>query len=342
MMLDYAYGGYPTDDYQVPIWGTKDYYDETQNKAFYLDSSDSIGLVPNYSGSSSADSYSSGGYNVGGLMSSAGSSMGGTAGAYGNALGAISNAYNGASTSTTGSVLSGAASGAQAGAAFGPWGMAIGAVIGGIAGFFGSKAKKKAAKKAFQMELQKEIAPYQQQQANYLQNQGLEQQAISNYRSAFTPGGYQYTNALTGGPKNNNFGIPTQAPTLPNFNVAPPSVVPGTGDPSLGIAGNNVPSNSVNLNPGAIQTPGNTSAITPATSYNQASAGTNPYYGFNAPTPLAAPTAPKYTGKKNTDAASISNYQQQYKDYINDQNQQYAANMMNAYSPYFSYQGSGG
>lgn len=251
------------------------------------------------------------------------------AGAIGGGVSAISNAYNGASTDTTGSVLSGAASGAAAGAYFGPIGMAAGAIIGGIVGFFGSKSKKKAEQKAFQQKEQLAVLPYQQEQANYLQKQGLLQQAIGNYKSAYTPGGYQFTNSLLGGPTNKMYGVPTAAPSLPNFNQAPPNVVPGSGDKSLGINGYSLPNNGVNLNPGAIQPPGQ----------GQYTGGaTNPYYGFTQPAPVQAPTAPSFVKDPAQQQAVLSDYQKQYQQYVQQQQQQMAAASMQAYQPYFASQ----
>lgn len=257
---------------------------------------------------------------------------GNTAGAIGGGVSAISNAYNGASTDTTGSVLSGAASGAAAGAYFGPIGMAAGAIIGGIAGFFGSKSKKKAEKKAYQQQLEAAVAPQRQAQANWLQQQGLLQQGISNYKSAFTPGGYGFTNSLLGGPTNKSYGIPTKGPSLPNFNQAPPDIVGGGPDKSLGITGNNVPNNGVNLNPGPIQMPQQQGAYTGNAS--------NPYYGFTQPAPVQAPTAPGFVSDKGQQQSNISNYQQQYQKYVQEQQQQAAAASMSAYQPYFSTQPS--
>jgi len=252
------------------------------------------------------------------------------AGAIGSGVSAISNAYNGASTDTTGSVLSGAASGAAAGAYFGPIGMAAGAIIGGIVGFFGSKSKKKAEKKAYQQQLEVAVAPQRQAQANWLQQQGLLQQGISNYKSAFTPGGYQYSNALLGGPTNKSYGIPTKGPSLPNFNQAPPDIVGGSPDKSLGITGNNVPNNGVNLNPGPIQMPQQQGAYTGNAS--------NPYYGFSQPAPVQAPIAPGFVSDKGQQQSNISNYQQQYQKYVQQQQQQMAAASMQAYQPYFASQ----
>ena len=253
------------------------------------------------------------------------------AGAIGGGVSAISSAYNGASTDTTGSVLSGAASGAAAGTMIMPGiGTAIGAVIGGIAGFFGSKSKKKAEKKAYQQQLEVAVAPQRQAQANWLQQQGLLQQGISNYKSAFTPGGYQYSNALLGGPTNKSYGIPTKGPSLPNFNQAPPDIVGGSPDKSLGITGNNVPNNGVNLNPGPIQMPQQQGAYTGNAS--------NPYYGFSQPAPVQAPIAPGFVSDKGQQQSNISNYQQQYQKYVQDQQQQAAAASMSAYQPYFSTQ----
>lgn len=325
--LDPNYGGY-----QVPLFNSGAYNNDQSsllapaNSVGYTSAADQLGLVPNYSDPNyAASAYESGGAGaLGALGSGLGSIAGGagsTLGAIGGGIGTLVGAYEGASTNTGSSVLSGAASGAAAGTMIMPGiGTAIGAVLGGIAGLFGSKSKKKQEKQAFQQAEQQAVLPYQQQQANYLQNQGLLQKAISNYRSAFTPGGYHYTNALTGGPRNNSFGIPTQAPSLPNFNQAPPNVVPGSGNSSLGIAGYSLPNNGVSLTPGAITQP---------------SASSNPYYGFTAPTPLSVPTAPSYSGNKTTDQNNISNYQKQYQQYLQDQQQQMAAQSMNAYQPYF-------
>lgn len=261
------------------------------------------------------------------------------AGAIGGGVSAISNAYNGASTDTTGSVLSGVASGASTGAMIGTYvfpvvgtavGAVVGGIIGGIAGFFGSKSKKKAEKKAYQQQLEVAVAPQRQAQANWLQQQGLLQQGISNYKSAFTPGGYQYSNALLGGPTNKSYGIPTKGPSLPNFNQAPPDIVGGSPDKSLGITGNNVPNNGVNLNPGPIQMPQQQGAYTGNAS--------NPYYGFSQPAPVQAPIAPGFVSDKGQQQSNISNYQQQYQKYVQQQQQQMAAASMQAYQPYFASQ----
>lgn len=332
--LDPSYGGY-----QVPLFNSGAYNNDQNgllapgNSVAYTSASDQLGLVPNYSDPNyAASAYESGGA---GALGALGSGLGSIAGGAGSALGAIGGgigtlvgAYEGASTNTGSSVLSGAASGAITGAEIGSvvpvigtaFGAVAGGILGGLAGLFGSKSKKNQEKKAFQQAEQQAVLPYQQQQANYLQNQGLLQKAISNYRSAYTPGGYQYTNALTGGPRNTTYGVPSQAPSLPNFNQAPPNVVPGSGNSNSGIAGYNLPNNGVNLTPGAITQP---------------SASSNPYYGFTAPAPLSVPTAPSYSGNKTTDQNNISNYQKQYQQYLQDQQQQMAAQSMNAYQPYF-------
>lgn len=332
---DYLSGDYTSNsgsDYTVPLFGSYGYSLDPNNSLLYTNSSDALGAVPNYSSpTATAESFSPGGSNALGTLGGSLGGMGNTAGAIGSGISAISNAYNGASTDTTGSVLSGAASGAAVGTEIMPGiGTAIGAVIGGIAGYFGSKSKKKAEKKAYQQQLEAAVAPQRQAQANWLQQQGLLQQGISNYKSAFTPGGYQYSNALLGGPTNKSYGIPTKGPSLPNFNQAPPDVVGGSPDKSLGITGNNVPNNGVNLNPGPIQMPQQQGAYTGNAS--------NPYYGFSQPAPVQAPVAPGFVGDKSQQQSNISNYQQQYQKYVQDQQQQAAAASMSAYQPYFSTQ----
>lgn len=318
-------------DYTVPLFGSSGYSLDPNNSLLYTNSSDALGAVPNYSSpTAAAESFSPGGSNALGTLGGSLGGMGNTAGAIGSGVSAISNAYNGASTDTTGSVLSGAASGAMAGAYFGPIGMAAGAIIGGIAGFFGSKSKKKAEKKAYQQQLEVAVAPQRQAQANWLQQQGLLQQGISNYKSAFTPGGYQYSNALLGGPTNKSYGIPTKGPSLPNFNQAPPDIVGGSPDKSLGITGNNVPNNGVNLNPGPIQMPQQQGTYTGNAS--------NPYYGFSQPALVQAPIAPGFVSDKGQQQSNISNYQQQYQKYVQEQQQQAAAASMSAYQPYFNTQ----
>lgn len=329
-------------DYTVPLFGSSGYSLDPNNSLLYTNSSDALGAVPNYSSpTATAESFSSGGSNALGTMGGALSGMGNTAGAIGGGVSAISNAYNGASTDTTGSVLSGVASGASTGAMIGTYvfpvvgtavGAVVGGIIGGIAGFFGSKSKKKAEKKAYQQQLEVAVAPQRQAQANWLQQQGLLQQGISNYKSAFTPGGYGFTNSLLGGPTNKSYGIPTKGPSLPNFNQAPPDIVGGSSDKSLGITGNNVPNNGVNLNPGPIQMPQQQGAYTGNAS--------NPYYGFSQPAPVQAPVAPGFVSDKGQQQSNISNYQQQYQKYVQEQQQQAAAASMSAYQPYFSTQPS--
>lgn len=323
---------YSNQDYTVPLFGSSGYSLDPNNSLLYTNSSDALGAVPNYSSpTATAESFSPGGSNALGTLGGSLGGMGNTAGAIGSGVSAISNAYNGASTDTTGSVLSGAASGAATGFEIaGPWGAVAGAVIGGIAGFFGSKSKKKAEKKAYQQQLEVAVAPQRQAQANWLQQQGLLQQGISNYKSAFTPGGYQYSNALLGGPTNKSYGIPTKGPSLPNFNQAPPDIVGGSPDKSLGITGNNVPNNGVNLNPGPIQMPQQQGAYTGNAS--------NPYYGFSQPAPVQAPIAPGFVSDKGQQQSNISNYQQQYQKYVQQQQQQMAAASMQAYQPYFASQ----
>lgn len=329
---------YSNQDYTVPLFGSSGYSLDPNNSLLYTNSSDALGAVPNYSSpTATAESFSPGGSNALGTLGGSLGGMGNTAGAIGSGVSAISNAYNGASTDTTGSVLSGAASGAATGAAIGSVvpvigtaiGAVAGAIIGGIAGFFGSKSKKKAEQKAFQQKEQLAVLPYQQEQANYLQKQGLLQQAIGNYKSAYTPGGYQFTNSLLGGPTNKMYGVPTAAPSLPNFNQAPPNVVPGSGDKSLGINGYSLPNNGVNLNPGAIQPPGQ----------GQYTGGaTNPYYGFTQPAPAQVPTAPSFVKDPAQQQAVLSDYQKQYQQYVQQQQQQMAAASMQAYQPYFASQ----
>jgi hypothetical protein len=258
------------------------------------------------------------------------SGMGGGGGlaAGANAVGTGISIYNNSSTSTGSSVLGGVASGAQAGAAFGPWGMVIGGVIGGIVGFFGSKSKQKAEKKAFQQAEQAAVLPYQQQQANWLQQQGLKQKAIGNYASGYTPGGYQYKNALLGNPGGapSNFKTPGN-PSLPNFNVAPPNVVPGSGDKSLGIAPNSVANNGVNLNP-------NYNGPTNGAGLGSTQMQT-PQNGFVAPPTATAPTAPTYVGKVSKDRQDISDYQKQYLAFLQAQRAAAPAQAMNSYSEFF-------
>lgn len=239
-------------------------------------------------------------------------------GAGANALGTAASIYNNSSTDTGSSVLSGAASGAAAGTMIMPGiGTAIGAVIGGIIGFFGSKSKKNKEKKAFQQQEQLAVLPERQRQADYLQNQGLLQKAISNYKSGYTPGGFQYKNSLMGGPTS-SFGVPTQPAQLPDFNVAPPNVVPGGGDKNYGIAPQSNPNSGVPQNNSGL---GMSGLVAPATTIKQ-------------PAPINA-QAPGYTGHKAQDQADISAYQKNYAMMINQQNAQAAAAAMDPYKAFF-------
>lgn len=274
-----------------------------------------------------ASDYAAATDDTGGAMG-AGSSALGTAGGIAGGVGAVVGSYEGASTDTGSSVLSGAASGAMAGAAFGPWGMAIGAVVGGIAGFFGSKSKKNQEKKAFQQQEQLAVLPQQQQEANYLQNQGLLQKAMSNYGSGYQPGGYQYKNKLFGnGGKAPSYAQPSSTPSLPNFNVSPTNVVPGSGDKSLGIAPQSTANNGVNLNPTYGQAPQNAAGI-------GATGLVAPTSTIQQPQQINA-QAPGYTGNKAQDQSNLSSYQQQYVAMLNQQNQEQAAQAMNPYSAFY-------
>ena len=331
-------GGYPLDDSGVPLYGSADYYTGGGNGKLlpgqsvgYTNAMDGLGLVPNYyDPNATAASYQNGGVNAMGELGSglsATGAAGSTLGAVGGAVGTAVSIYNNSTTDTGSSVLSGAASGAAAGTMIMPGiGTAIGAVVGGIIGFFGSKSAKRKEKKAFQQQEQLAVLPYQQQQANYLQKEGLEQKAMSNYASGYTPGGFQYSNALLGSPGGPRFKTPGN-PSLPNFNVAPPNVVPGSGDKSLGIAPNSVANNGVNLNP---QYNGPT---------NSAGLGTTglvtPQNGFAPPPVVNQPNAPGYTGHKTQDGQNINTYKQSYIDYINSQNQQAQAAAMNPYQQFF-------
>lgn len=322
------YGGWynPADEQSVPLFGSQDQQTGQGGMLLpgasvgYTNAMDSMGLVPNYMDSgATAASYQNGGINaLGELGSGLSAASGGmsTAGSVAGGIGAVAGAYSNASTDTGSSVLSGAASGAMAGAAFGPWGMVIGGVIGGIAGLFGSKSKKNQEKKAFQQQEQLAVLPYQQQQANWLQQQGLEQKAISNYASGYTPGGFQYKNAFMGN-KPGTPGFATPAPAganLPNFNVLPPNVAPTTKDNSLGITGQRAPNSGV-------QVP-------------QVGGMGAPTSSFAAPPPAQMPAAPSFSSNNATNSANISAYQKQYIDYINAQRQAAAEASMSQYSQF--------
>lgn len=263
----------------------------------------------------------------GGAMGAGGSL--GTAGAISAGVGSVVGSYENASTDTGSSVLSGAASGALTGFEIaGPWGAAAGAIIGGIAGFFGSKSKKNQEKKAFQQQEQFAVLPQQQQEANYLQNQGLLQKAMSNYGSGYQPGGYQYKNKLFGnGGKAPSYAQPSSTPSLPNFNVSPTNVVPGSGDKSLGIAPQSTANNGVNLNPTYGQAPQNAAGI-------GATGLVAPTSTIQQPQQINA-QAPGYTGNKAQDQSNLSSYQQQYVAMLNQQNQEQAAQAMNPYSAFY-------
>lgn len=272
----------------------------------------------------------------GGLDSSGAMGGLGTAGAIAGGVGTVVGAYDNASTDTGSSVLSGAASGAVTGAEIGSivpgigtaFGAVAGAVIGGIAGFFGSKSKKNQEKKAFQQQEQFAVLPQQQQEANYLQNQGLLQKAMSNYGSGYQPGGYQYKNKLFGnGGKAPSYAQPSSTPSLPNFNVSPTNVVPGSGDKSLGIAPQSTANNGVNLNPTYGQAPQNAVGI-------GATGLVAPTSTIQQPQQINA-QAPGYTGNKAQDQSNLSSYQQQYVAMLNQQNQEQAAQAMNPYSAFY-------
>lgn len=328
----------PSNQQLVPVFGTQDYYQgggsnsgliPANQSLGYTNASDSLGLVPNYQSGDSAASFSSGGMNalgsLGGGMGTGSGGMGVAGGIVGG-VGAVVGSYDNATTDTTGSVIGGAVSGAEAGAAFGPWGMAIGAVVGGIAGFFGSKSKKNQEKKAFQQQEQLAVLPAQQQEANYLQNEGLKQKAISNYASGYTPGGFQYTNGLLGG-KPNTAKLPSGNPSLPNFNVSPTNVVPGSGDKSLGIAPQSTGNNGVNLNPHYNMNPTNGAGI--------GATGLIPP-GADIPwTPSSMPMAPGYSSDKTANSANLAAYQKNYAQYLTDQNQQASAQALSAYTNYY-------
>jgi hypothetical protein len=342
-----TYGGYDPyasssdDSSKVPLYGSASYYQGGSDGTLlpgqsvgYTNAMDNLGLVPNYGNpNTTAASYENGGVNAlgslgSGLSAAGGGSGGSTMGAIGGAVGTAASIYGSASNNTnTGSaVMSGVASGASAGAAFGPWGAVIGGVVGGLIGLFGSKSAKSKQKKAFQQYEQAQVLPYQQQQANYLQKEGLLQKAMSNYGSGYTPGGFQYQNALTGTPGGTKFKTPGN-PSLPNFNVAPPNVVPGSGDKSAGIAPNSVSNNGVNLNP-QYNGPNNGAGL-----------GTTglvtPQNGFAPPPVVGQPAAGAYTGHKAQDQQNANDYKQNYIDYIKSQNQQAEVAAMNPYQQFF-------
>lgn len=337
----------PGNQQLIPLFGTQAYYQgggsnsgliPADQSLGFTNASDSLGLVPNYQSGDSAASFSSGGMNalgsLGGGMG-AGSSGLGVIGGVAAGVGTLAGAYEGASTNTGTSVLTGVASGALTGAEIGTTvfpgvgtvaGAVIGGVLGGIAGFFGSKSKKNQEKKAFQQQEQLAVLPAQQQEANYLQNEGLKQKAISNYASGYTPGGFQYTNGLLGG-KPNTAKLPSGNPSLPNFNVSPTNVVPGSGDKSLGIAPQSTGNNGVNLNPQYNMNPTNGAGIG-ATGLIPPGAGI-PW------TPSSMPAAPGYSSDKTANSANLAAYQKSYAQYLTDQNQQASAQALSAYSNYY-------
>lgn len=263
---------------------------------------------------------------AGGILSSlvSGGSPWGTVGA---GVGGLIGSYNNATTDTGSSVLGGAASGAASGAAIGSVvpgiGTAVGAVVGGIlgglGGLFGSSSKKKAAQKAYQQQLEASIAPYKQQQANYLQNQGLLQKAISNYGSAYKAGGQSFTNPMlknkAGAPF--TYGQPTGTPSLPDFGQGPSDVATGKmADPTKGINPLWQGQSQGNLLQGQKQ---------PDT----------PNYSFTPPAAVAQPNAPGWSGNQGTDQSNLNAYQQAYIAYLNSQNQQRAASAVGNYSQFF-------
>lgn len=322
----------------VPLFGSSAYYNGTSNlvsadqgliapsNSQFLQSSGGLNAAGNFSGDSVVNSDGSS------LMGGAGSAMGGVASGVVGGVGAVVGAYDNASTDTTGSVIGGAVSGAEAGAAFGPWGMAIGAVVGGIAGFFGSKSKKNQEKKAFQQQEQLAVLPAQQQEANYLQNEGLKQKAISNYASGYTPGGFNYTNALTGnkGGAPSTFKTPSGSPSLPNFNVSPTNVVPGSGDNSLGIAPQSTANNGVNLNPQYGNNVTNSAGLGNTGLVNPGGAATTAPW-----TPSTMPTAPGMSKDSATNNTNLAAYQKSYAQYLTDQNAQASAQALGAYSNFY-------
>lgn len=333
---NYYLQGDSTED--VPLYGSADY--KSGGKGALLATSDNsdLGLSNPSPGnlwqppsSSSMVGSNQFGDTAGNAMSALGGS-GSTMGAVGGAVGTAANIYESSShnTNTGSAVMSGVASGASAGMAFGPWGAVIGGVVGGLIGLFGSKSAKKKEKKAFQQYEQAQVLPYQQQQANYLQKEGLLQKAISNYSSGYTPGGFQYRNGLFGSNRTSpNFKTPTFDPSnQPNFNVAPPNVVPGKGDPSMGIAPYSLPNSGVQV------PPSNNSGMAPS----GLTAPTSKFGAVNAPT---EPTAPDYTGHKADDQSNVKQYAQNYVDFMNQQRQYDVGQSMNSYMPYFGNQGNG-
>lgn len=349
--LDGQYGGYnvdPDDNSNVTI----PLFNSSQNGPLFagptMNSASGQGMeIPSnsqfMSGSDTGTGGAFGNFNGGSVLTSTGGDlMGSMDGGLGTGLGAatagvgtVVGAYEGATTDTGSSVLSGAASGAVTGAEIGSvvpvigtaFGAVAGAVIGGLAGFFGSKSKKNDEKKAFQQQEQLAIAPQQQAQANWLQQEGLKQQAISNYGSGYTPGGFKYTNGLLGKPSNPSFGVPTANPTLPNFAVSPPDVVAGNGDSSLGIQGNNIPKNSVNLTPGSAASHGSSMAPGQFTGAQNV--------GFAAPTAQTAPTAPGFNSNSTTNNANLAQYQTDYQNYLLNQRGLSQGAALNGYNQFY-------
>lgn len=118
--------------------------------------------------------------------------------------------YNTATTSTTGSTLTGAMNGYQSGG----W---MGAIVGGLSGYFGSKDKQKQGKKAFEQQMELELAKYK-----YLEE--IRQKQMQETKDAFS----KYTTGMAGPnrtPMSNNMlgggmmgAFAPQGPTQPVVN----------------------------------------------------------------------------------------------------------------------------
>lgn len=290
----------------------------------------SVGAPGSTSMMNAALGAGSDGSGLAGLGSALGEGSGALGGALGLAggVGGLIGTYTNATTDTGTSVLSGVASGAASGAAIGSivpgigtaFGAVAGGIIGGLGGLFGSSSKKKQEKEAFQQAEQLAILPAQQQQANWLQQQGLTQKAISNYKSGYTPGGFNYTNGLlANNSKSPGYKTPGPATSLPNFNVAPASALQTGGNSSLGIQPGGPANNGINAN--APQSGlGASGFVAP-----------NSTVAFN---PTAMPTAPGYTKDKTAQQQELNQYSTAYNQYLLDQNRQAAADAMNAYGAF--------
>lgn len=310
--------GYAVDDWaahsyqmQQNYYGGNDTPIDQRYRSLLTDSIDVSNPTPN---------YGSGGNTLGAATSILGATAGNSGAVWGAALGTASDIYNNSTTDTAGSVLGGVGSGAATGAMVGTYifpgvGTAVGAVaggiIGGIIGLFGSKSKKKQAKQEYQAKIQEAIAPQQQAQANWLQQQGLTSAAISPYGKGYTPGGFQFKNSLIGG---NTSNIPQPQSGSLQLPSGPPT-------------GNvNKVGGSINWNiPNASFVPsGGTGMMTP------------PSTSFAPPSDPSLPMMPKWSGNKSKDQANANAYAAAMAEYYNNQRLQASGAALGNYSPFFN------